>query len=112
MMRAMIVLAHRLAACLTLVTLASAVASALLGPTQAELNEAGSTTDCLLTGHYYRGQRFVDLDEITADNVSTLAEQSTYESGYDGASHTNPLVRNGVMYLTLGATEPSCIEYR
>ncbi|MCH7746579.1 MAG: hypothetical protein IH939_00640 [Acidobacteria bacterium] len=53
------------------------------GPTQGELNAAGSNTgDWLLTGHDYGGQRFVDLDQITRDNVDALRTVCTFEPGY------------------------------
>ena len=73
------------------------------GPTQAELNAAGSNTaDWLLTGHDYGGQRFVDLDQITRDNVGSLRTVCTFEPGYRSQWHPNPIVYQGVMYLTVG----------
>ena len=73
------------------------------GPSQAELNDAANDADNWLhTNHDYGGQRFVDLDQITPDNVGTLQRQCVYEPGYQGPFETNPLVRNGTMYLTAG----------
>ena len=73
------------------------------GPTQAELDSAGSnTSDWLLTGHDYGGQRFVDLEQITRDNVGSLRTVCTFEPGYSAQWHANPIVYQGVMYLTAG----------
>ena len=52
------------------------------GPSQAELNDAANDADNWLhTNHDYGGQRFVDLDQITPDNVGTLQRQCVYEPG-------------------------------
>ena len=73
------------------------------GPTQAELNAAGSNTgDWLLIGHDYGGQRFVDLDQVTRDNVGSLRTVCTFEPGYRAQWHPNPIVYRGLMYLTAG----------
>ena len=75
------------------------------GPTQAELNAGASNTgDWLLTGHDYGGQRFVDLDQITRDNVGSLRTVCTFEPGYSAQWHANPIVYRGIMYLTAGNT--------
>ena len=75
------------------------------GPTQAELNAGASNTGgWLLTGHDYGGQRFVDLDQITRDNVGSLRTVCTFEPGYSAQWHANPIVYRGVMYLTAGNT--------
>ena len=87
----------------TLLGLLGPIAAFAQGPTQAELDVAGSnTSDWLLTGHDYGGQRFVDLDQITRDNVGSLRTVCTFEPGYSGQWHANPIVYRGVMYLTAG----------
>ncbi len=73
------------------------------GPTQAELNAAGSNSgDWLLTGHDYGGQRFANINQITRDNIGSLQTVCTFEPGYSAQWHANPIVYQGVMYLTAG----------
>lgn len=72
------------------------------GPTQQELNDAaGNSTDWLITNHDYGGQRFVDLDLITRENVASLQTLCTYETDDRGPFHTHPLIYDGVMFLTV-----------
>jgi len=73
------------------------------GPTQDELNSAGARTDWLLPNHDYGGQRFVDLKQITRDNASQLRPGCIYNSGDLSRFPTNPLVYDGVMYITSGS---------
>ena len=81
------------------------VIQAQRGPTQAELDQAASnTTDWLVSNHDYGGQRFVDLDVITRDNVTSLRPVCLYQTGYTGPFHTNPIVYDEVMYLTAGTS--------
>jgi len=61
------------AALIVVVLCTTANPRAQRGPTQAELNQAGSNTaDWLLSNHDYRGQRFVDLNLIRRENVASL----------------------------------------
>ena len=87
---------------LCVATLAAPAVIRAQGPTQAELNAAGtSTTDWLVTNHDYAGQRYVDLDLISRDNVASLEPLCTYATDDRGPFHTHPLVYQGVMYLTV-----------
>lgn len=70
-------------------------------PTQAELNVAHTnTTDWLLSNHDYRGQRFADLKQINRKNVASLRPVAMYQAGDLNSFHTNPIVYQGVMYIT------------
>ena len=51
---------------LAAIVMAPATVTNAQGPTQGELNAAGTnTTDWLVTNHDYAGQRYVDLDLIS-----------------------------------------------
>lgn len=80
-------------------------AQAQQGPTQSELNAAGSNTaDWLHANHDYAGQRFVDVMEINRQNAHSLRPVCRYELGDLYPFHTNPIVYRGVMYLTTRMT--------
>jgi len=70
-------------------------------PTQAELNAAGQTTDWLMSNHDYGGQRFSDLKQINRQNVASLRPVAMYQGVDTNPFHTNPVVSNGVMYVSL-----------
>jgi alcohol dehydrogenase (cytochrome c) len=70
------------------------------GPTQAELNAAGQSNDWLLPNRDYAGQRFVDLKQITHQNVTALRPVCMYQASDVRPFQTNPLVYHGVMYVT------------
>src|SRR5215475_9773540 len=72
------------------------------GPSQDELNAADARTDWLLPNHDYAGQRFVNLQQITRDNASQLRAVCIYNSGDLTNFPANPLVYDGVMYITTG----------
>lgn len=70
-------------------------------PSQDELNAAQTNTaDWLHSNHDYSGQRFVDLKQITQQNVSTLRPAGLYQAGDTKAFQNNPIVYHGVMYIT------------
>src|SRR5215469_1392006 len=71
------------------------------GPIQAELNAAGQSTEWLLPNHDYAGQRFVDLKQITRQNAADLRPVCIYQAGNLTPFQTNPLVYQGVMYVTI-----------
>lgn len=76
---------------------------AAVGPTQDELNSAGTNSeDWLYATHDYSGQRFVDLKQITPGNVTHLRVACIYRPSDLGPVQTNPLVYKGVMYFTIG----------
>ncbi len=73
------------------------------GPTQAQL-EAASTSrrDWLYATKDYSGQRYVELDQVNVNTASKLRAQCIYRSSTATQMQTNPIVYQGVMYLTLG----------
>jgi alcohol dehydrogenase (cytochrome c) len=72
------------------------------GPTQAELlHAAQDSTSWLYASKDYTGQRFVDLKQITPKNAGQLRAVCIYRSNVAGSTQTNPLVYQGVMYLTI-----------
>jgi len=91
----------------TLVSAAPAAAPALtvaatpriMGPTRADL-EAATPQNWLYASHDYAGTRFVDLKQITPANARTLRAVCLYRSEMAGPTQTNPIVYDGVMYLT------------
>ena len=54
----------------------------------------------LTYGHGYSNQRYSELDEINRDNVKQLAPRWIYQTGVQGTFQGNPLVADGVMYLS------------
>ncbi|MGH8628097.1 MAG: PQQ-binding-like beta-propeller repeat protein, partial [Gammaproteobacteria bacterium] len=73
------------------------------GPTQAQLDAAATSRgDWLYANKDYSGQRYVDLDQINVKSASKLRAHCIYRSSTATESQTNPIVYNGVMYLTLG----------
>jgi len=71
-------------------------------PTQAELNSAQTnSTDWLMSNHDYGGQRFVDLKQINRQNVAALRPVAMYQAADINPFHSNPVVSNGVMFITI-----------
>lgn len=71
------------------------------GPTQDELTAAGpKTSDWLFTNHDYQGQRFVDLTQITPENVAGLRPVCMYQVGDMNPFPSNPLIYKGQMFIT------------
>jgi alcohol dehydrogenase (cytochrome c) len=72
------------------------------GPSQDELLRAASDTSSWLNASKdYAGQRFVDLNQINAGNAAGLRAVCIYRANSANPTQTNPLVYNGVMYLTV-----------
>jgi alcohol dehydrogenase (cytochrome c) len=72
------------------------------GPSQDELLRAASDSSSWLSASKdYAGQRFVDLNQINAGNAAGLRAVCIYRSNNANPTQTNPLVYNGVMYLTI-----------
>ena len=75
------------------------------GPSQAELDDAATSTEnWLYASHDYGGTRFVDLKQITASNAEDLRPVCLYRSEQTASVQTSPIVYDGVMYLTFGRT--------
>jgi alcohol dehydrogenase (cytochrome c) len=72
------------------------------GPTQAELLRAAQDKqNWLYASKDYNGTRFVELAQITPKNAGQLRAACIYRSNTAGSTQTNPLVYQGVMYLTI-----------
>jgi PQQ-dependent dehydrogenase (methanol/ethanol family) len=56
--------------------------------------------DWLTYGHGYANQRYSELHDIDTGNVAHLAPAWIFQTGIVGTFPTNPLVVDGVMYLT------------
>jgi alcohol dehydrogenase (cytochrome c) len=77
------------------------LAFAQSGPSQQELNNAArSKENWLHPNHDYAGTRFVDANQITPANVSTLRPVCMYQSKERVPAQSNPLVYQGVLYFT------------
>jgi alcohol dehydrogenase (cytochrome c) len=71
------------------------------GPSQEELlAAAGNTRDWLYQTRDYRGQRHAPIDQIDKGNVGALQPVCLYQLGGDGTFQSNPVVHDGVMYVT------------
>ncbi|HIF50791.1 MAG TPA: pyrrolo-quinoline quinone [Thiotrichaceae bacterium] len=57
-------------------------------------------TDWSLYGREYNNQRYSPLNQINRDNVGKLKLAWKYKTGKKNTFQTNPLVQNGVMYIT------------
>jgi alcohol dehydrogenase (cytochrome c) len=72
------------------------------GPSADELLHAATdNASWLYASKDYAGQRYVALDQINTGNAGQLRAQCIYRSNNAGATQTNPLVYQGVMYLTV-----------
>jgi alcohol dehydrogenase (cytochrome c) len=71
------------------------------GPTQADLDAAAaSRQNWLYASHDYAGTRFADLKQITPANAGKLRAVCLYRFSQAAPTQTNPVVYDGVMYLT------------
>ncbi len=87
---------HLLAALLSAGICGSAAAQ-----TDRDLKNAAKTPDRILTyGMSYSHQRFSPLKQINRESVSRLAPAWSYSLDSDKGEESQPLVMNGVMYIT------------
>lgn len=78
-----------------------AIPCPLLADTEAKLRGASANdADWLTYSHGYANQRHSGLKQIHRGNVSRLVPKWIYQTGVDGTFQTNPLVLDGVVYLT------------
>jgi len=61
---------------------------------------SNASTDWLTYGHSYDNQRFSTLDQINRDTVRQLAPRWIYQTGISATFQANPLVADGMMYVT------------
>src|SRR5689334_23835601 len=81
-----------------LLSLCPAVA---LAQTDTDLKNAGKTPDRILTyGMSYSHQRFSPLKQINRQTINRLVPAWSYSLESDKGEESQPLVMNGVMYIT------------
>jgi len=71
-----------------------------LAPTYSLAASDDDNTDWSLYGKEYNNQRYSPLKQINRSNVRTLKLAWKYKTGKKNTFQTNPLVQNGVMYIT------------
>ena len=75
------------------------------GPSQSELDAGGKAADSwLMTNKSYDGRRYVDLRQIEPGNVTQLKEVCTFDSGVAAPAQSAPLLYEGRIYFSVGAT--------
>jgi alcohol dehydrogenase (cytochrome c) len=95
----------RVVSILLLIAWAAGAVAGSMGPTQAELDHAAKSTETwLMTNKSYDGQRYVELDQINAENVSRLRVLCTFDSGVKAPAQSSPVMYAGRMYFTAGQT--------
>ena len=79
-----------------------AMAGALALPLMAAAVAAAGTADeWPLHGKTLENQRYSALQQINTDNVAQLVPRWTYHTGVNATFQASPIVRDGVMYLSL-----------
>ncbi len=61
---------------------------------------ASDTNDWIMGGHTYANDRYATLDQITPENVASLAPVAIVQTGFTASFETSPVVVDGVMYAT------------
>lgn len=93
----------RRAACVIATTgflLAAAAAAAPVDDSRLA-NAAAEPGNWLTFGHDYTNQRYSGLSQVNRTNVTRLKPRWTFHSGAKGPFQAQPLVADGIMYLTL-----------
>ncbi len=70
------------------------------GPSQQELTDASNPANWLYATGNYSGTRYSPLAQITPANAGGMVVACIYQVGSTETFHTNPVVRDGIMYLT------------
>ncbi len=71
------------------------------GPSQEDLlGAAANTRDWLYQTRDYQGQRYAPIDQVNTENVGSLQPVCMYQLGGPGTFQSNPVVYDGVMYVT------------
>src|SRR5207253_9657468 len=72
-----------------------------LAPTDTDLKNAANTPDRILTyGMSYSHQRFSPLKQINRQTINRLVAAWSYSLDSDKGEESQPLVMNGVLYIT------------
>ncbi|MGR9090979.1 MAG: pyrrolo-quinoline quinone, partial [Gammaproteobacteria bacterium] len=73
-------------------------------------NAAADPQNWLSFGQNYTNQRFSALSQINRNNVTRLAPRWTFRSGAKGPFQAQPLVADGVMYVTLPGNDVVALD--
>ena len=85
----------------TLVISPARVRSAAGWPNAATIASAGSdNSSWLLPARTYSGNRYVEMPQVTPQNVATLKKAWKFKLDDDSPIETSPVVWNGTMYVT------------
>jgi len=71
---------------------------------------AAEPENWLSFGHNYTNQRYSGLNQINRTNVSRLKPRWTFRSGAKGPFQVQPLVADGVMYVTLPGNDVVALD--
>ena len=82
--------------------------------TTADLEQAASdTSSWLMYGRDYHGQRFVELDQITPENVDRLQPAWVFATGGENRGlEATPLLHEGVLYLSADESRVFALDAR
>ena len=82
--------------------------------TTADLEQAaGDTSSWLMYGRDYHGHRFVELDQITPENVDRLHPAWVFATGGENRGlEATPLVHDGVIYLSADESRVFALDAR
>ncbi len=75
-------------------------------------NQNADHTNWLTYGQGHKNQRFSNLRQITEDNVAALRPAWIFQTGILGTFPTNPLVVDGIMYITTPFNHVFAIDAR
>lgn len=73
-------------------------------------NAVSDPGNWIMFGQNYTNQRYSALAQISTDNVARLVPQWTFTSGAKGPFQVQPLVADGVMYVTLPGNDVVALD--
>lgn len=76
------------------------------------LHSAGHPENWITYGGNYASQRFSELKQVNAENVSNLKMQWVYQLRQSGIFESSPLVVDGMMYVTEPPTTVTALDVR
>jgi len=93
-------LSHPIAPILVLLSLTAPITADAQVSAQRILNATAEPQNWLTFGGSYQSQRFSALNQITPDNIKNLEQKWVLQDQVFGAWESNPLVVDGIMYVT------------
>ncbi len=93
-------LSHPIAPLLILLGLTAPITADAQVSAQRILNATAEPQNWLTFGGSYQSQRFSALNQITPDNIKNLEQKWVLQDQVFGAWESNPLVVDGIMYVT------------